>query len=256
MNIIQRINLFNLWCRFALAQARKFGGKLCKVKFDQPLYAKAIKIVASADKSDPISNIFVRLGGFHLLMSFLGSIGYIICGSGFEEAMELICAKNSVTHIINGHACERAIRCHFLIHIVLSKLLFDIAEVSQDLKQKIASFLDNFDLKDVDVTSAETLMDEIQNLFETLSERSKTSELWLQYWKQLSLVKLFIRAERMGDFELHLYCIKCMLPYFHAAGHLHYAKYAQYYIQVISLFCLINERIIITKSCDFRMCYI
>lgn len=235
-----------------MTQTRKCGGSITIVTFDQPLYAKAIKIVASADNSDPISKIFVRLGGFHLLMSFLGSIGYIMSGSGLQEAMELVYAKNSVVHIMNGHAYERAMRCHFLIQIVLSKLLFDVAEVSPDLKQKVASFLNNVDLKKIDVDSAEKLMDEIEELFETLSERSKTSQLWLQYWKQISLVKLFIRAERMGDFELHLYCVKCMIPFFDAAGHLPYAKYAHYYVQVVMASYLKNEHFP-TKFSDYRM---
>lgn len=224
---------------------------MCIVTFDQPLYAKATKIVASADKADPISNIFVRLGGFHLLMSFLGSIGHIMGGSGLDEAMELIYAKNSVVHIMNGHAYERALRCHFLIHIVLSTLMFDATEVDQDLKQKASHFLDNFDLKKVDDDSAEKLMDGIENLFANLSDSSKTSALWLQYWKQVSLAKLFIRAERMGDFELHLYCVKCMLPFFHSAGHLPYAKYAHYYVQVCMMSFLISNEFT-TRVCDCR----
>ena len=42
---------------------------------------------------------------------------------------------------------------------------------------------------------------------------------------------LYVRAERTGDWELHLYCVHQMLPHFHAAGHIHYAKCAQLYLQ-------------------------
>lgn len=86
---------------------------LCIVTFDQPLYAKAVEMVFSAAPTDPMSKIFVRLGGFHLLMSFLGSIGFIMAGSGLEEAMETIYAPRAVVHIMNGHAYERAVRAHF-----------------------------------------------------------------------------------------------------------------------------------------------
>ena len=43
------------------------------ITFDQPLYLKAYEIVESAGL-----NIFVRLGGFHQLMSFLGSISCLM----------------------------------------------------------------------------------------------------------------------------------------------------------------------------------
>ena len=44
-------------------------------------------------------------------------------------------------------------------------------------------------------------------------------------------MQYFIRAERTGDWKLHLYCIREMLPHLHAAGHLHYAKSARLYLQ-------------------------
>ena len=44
-------------------------------------------------------------------------------------------------------------------------------------------------------------------------------------------MRLFVRAERTGDLELHLDSVKAMLPYLHAAGHLSYAKSAHLYVQ-------------------------
>ena len=47
----------------------------------------------------------------------------------------------------------------------------------------------------------------------------------------MSLVRLFVRAERCGSWDLHIDTVKRMLPYFHAAGHLQYAKSAHLYVQ-------------------------
>lgn len=206
----------------------------CIVTFDQPLYAKAVELVYSADPNDPISSIFVRLGGFHLLMSFLGSIGFIMAGSGLEEAFETVYAPRAVIHIMNGHAYERALRAHFLAHLVLTKLILDgcVDKFSSQLQKKVKNFMDKFDVTEIDESGADSIMDEIESQFQNLSENSRTAELWLQYWKQITILKYFIRAERTGDFELHLYSIKLMIPYFHAAGHLQYAKYAQLYLEV------------------------
>ena len=50
--------------------------------FDQPLYIKAADIVAP---SPDLTNIFIRLGGFHLVMSYLGSICYIMGDRGLYK---------------------------------------------------------------------------------------------------------------------------------------------------------------------------
>lgn len=47
----------------------------------------------------------------------------------------------------------------------------------------------------------------------------------------VSVLKDFIAAERMGDWNLHLHTIERMIPYFHASGHFPYAKSAQMYLQ-------------------------
>lgn len=61
----------------------KTNNQPCIVTFDQPLYIKSWKICASSDDTN-LKSFVVRLGGFHLLMSFLGSIGNIlVCFESF-----------------------------------------------------------------------------------------------------------------------------------------------------------------------------
>ena len=66
---------------FIRSQADKLSIKTPVVTFDQPLWYKASGIIANKGL-----NIVCRLGGFHTLMSFMGSIGYMMSGSGLEEA--------------------------------------------------------------------------------------------------------------------------------------------------------------------------
>ena len=42
---------------------------------------------------------------------------------------------------------------------------------------------------------------------------------------------LYIRAEREGEFGLHLYACKQMIPYFFEASHVNYARYGLCYIK-------------------------
>jgi len=66
----------------ALEKVKRYGYDVCVITFDQPLYAKAREIVSAAPEKSDLSKIVIRLGGFNLLISFFGVIGYIMQGSG------------------------------------------------------------------------------------------------------------------------------------------------------------------------------
>ncbi|CAH2989439.1 unnamed protein product [Chilo suppressalis] len=94
----------------AVENSKRCSQKTTFITFDQPLYWKARDIVGAADPTSDLKNVVVRLGGFHLLVSFMGSIGMIMSGSGVEELFKLIYAENCVEKILAGHAYARAVR--------------------------------------------------------------------------------------------------------------------------------------------------
>lgn len=57
-------------------------------------------------------------------------------------------------------------------------------------------------------------------------EVSRTASLWMRYSEMVNILKRFIKAERTGNWELHLQTLQDMLPYFAVAGHNLYAKSA------------------------------
>lgn len=85
---------------FVIEQTRQLGMEVPVLTFDQPLWLKATDIANA--KSLPIVLI---LGGFHLMMSYLGSVGHLMKGSGLQEALETVYASNTVEHIFfwEGH---------------------------------------------------------------------------------------------------------------------------------------------------------
>jgi hypothetical protein len=93
------------------------------VTFDQPLWWKALGIILAEPKESDLKSIVLRLGGLHTEMSFLGSVGYLMSGSGIEQVLETIFAGNTVEHILSGKAIARAVRGHLLIDGVLNGLL-------------------------------------------------------------------------------------------------------------------------------------
>ena len=93
------------------------------VTFDQPLYWKALTITQQEPEGSPLKSVVLMLGGLHTRMSFLGSIGYIMAGSGLEDMLELVYAKNTTIHMLSGKAIARAIRGHLLIDQALNSLI-------------------------------------------------------------------------------------------------------------------------------------
>ena len=58
------------------------------------------------------------------MISFLGSIGLMMKGSGLEEALENVYGANVMTHMMSGKAIFRALRENFLVEAALvNKLL-------------------------------------------------------------------------------------------------------------------------------------
>ncbi|KAJ8875668.1 hypothetical protein PR048_023566 [Dryococelus australis] len=171
-----------------------------------------------------LDSVTLQLGGFHLLVSFMGSIEFVMSGSDIEELWMQVYAKSSVTHMISDHAVFRAVRAHMLTSMYqeeLHKLFLDVStgeEMIPDAVESpvLVSFLASFERK-----------------YKALSEQSRTGKLWVQYLRQVDILRLFIRVERSGDWELHLQGVQSMLPHLHAAEHFHYAKSVHLYVQQI-----------------------
>lgn len=225
--------------KFVESQARTLGITTPVITFDQPLWIKAFEIIKAKSL-----DMVCMLGGFHLLMSFIGSIGSLMKKSGLEESMEQIYAKNTVPHIISGKAISRALRANFIVESALvCKLMspligsgnagIEIEELKADLDQIVDGCKDDSNLF-IDMSKYPTLSKLLQRLEEyknDLSSCSRTAKLWLQYLEYMQIVKDFIRSERTGDFNLYLYSISRMINLFAATAHIHYAKSARLHLQ-------------------------
>ena len=235
-------------------QARSLGLPSTCITFDQPLYIKAVDVTFKAQL-----DVVVRLGGFHTLMSFMGSLGHIMRGSGIEEVLLLLYGENTLEHVLSGKAYARAIRAHFLIQSALVQLLI----------QYLASPADKYTAGNVivgDMTEdslagsvTDTCLSEIESLYEQtitsgfveytecdslavfsqhlerikcmLREQCRTARLWITYIEYVDVLRKFLIAERTGNWLLHLNAMQCMLPLFSVTGHMNYARSARVYLQ-------------------------
>ena len=182
-------------------QAEQLSIPTACITFDQPLWRKAVEIITERS---------LRLGGFHTMMSFLGSIGSMMKGSGLEEALEQVYGPNAVAHMMTGKAVSRALRGHFLVEsALLNKLMLAITPNKSMESEKMTNTSDDSDT----YADCDNKPDLCKYMCDTL--------------------KIFIRAERIGDWNLHLIAIGKMLNLFAATGHIDYAKSSRLYLQLM-----------------------
>ena len=118
-------------------------------------------------------------------------------------------------------------RAHFLVEgALVNKLILqcveqDLVEAGDRLSateiEKIRDFYDGIAGKSVSVMSNDG-SNELIKLHNcllkykgSLGKTSQTAKLWLQYIEYVETVKLFIRAERTGNWNLHLIAVGNMM---------------------------------------------
>ena len=148
---------------------------------------------------DKFPNFYPRLGGMHLLMSFMGCIGTLMKDTGLTELLSPVFA--GVSKMLSGKKFPQNVRA---LRMVTEELLRDL-------------------LKDKPIESNQDLM----TTLEDIAVKSKTAKLWIDVViKSTFIAMLYIRAEREGDVLLHIHSVELMRPYFFQAGHTHYARYS------------------------------
>ena len=69
----------------------------------------------------------------------------------------------------------------------------------------------------------------IQTYKDELAAKSRTAK----YIDYINIITIFIRAERTGNWNLHLTAVSQMLNLFSATGHINYAKSGRLYLQMM-----------------------
>ena len=179
---------------------------------DQQLHKLAVQI--QWNEPERFQNMTIRLGGMHMLMSFIGTNGTLIKGTGLEDVMAK--AFVGVKKMLEGKKFPHNFRA---MRIVAEDLLGDV----------------------IDPESFESTQQLLDSLLETLKD-SKTSKVWIKmFLKPLFIALRFVRAELL----FHLSATREMMPYLFAAGHHHFVRWGTQYInQLENLFGEVKERFV------------
>ena len=68
----------------------------------------------------------MRLGGFHVAVTFMGAVGYLMKGSGIEELLveSSACDKGTAEKVLNGKDYYKMLRFHLLLSDAITGLFW------------------------------------------------------------------------------------------------------------------------------------
>ena len=161
---------------------------------DQQLYKVAVNVMWV--HPEQFVNFIPRLGGMHMLMSYIGAVGTLRSNTGLEELMQS--TFGGVPKMLTGKKFPQNARALRMVVEVVLKEIIQNTDTHNDLMA----------------------------VLEERASRSRTTKMWLDNLiKPVMIMMTFIQAEREGDWQLHLWSATAMMPYFFASGHYNYARY-------------------------------
>ena len=184
----------------AQTMTKQTGQKFTLFTADLQLYKLVVDIKWAYP--DKFSTLFPRLGGMHMLMSFIGSIGSIMEETGLSEVLSSV--FGGVPKMLIGKKFPQNMRA---LRLLTEELLRPIIE-----KHEIEN------------------MDQLMAILDDLASQSRTTRVWVNVViKSTFIMMMYVRGEREGNVALNVVSTDLMLPYFYFAMHLHYARYGLYF---------------------------
>ena len=122
--------------------------------------------------------------------------------------------------MISGHAYARALRGHFLVCAALNALMLEenidcLADINLSQFQNVYNSLFDVSSETISIVNESVVTNLSQTLDKisaNLSSQSRTGKLWINYLRHINILRLFIYAERTGNWDLHLYSVVEMIP--------------------------------------------
>ena len=164
-------------------------------------------------------------------------------GTGLNNVLWEVYGENAAVHMMSGKAVQRAFRGHLLVNKCLNKMIVtEKVDEQPELNLLVSEAEDIY----ASLVKGETTMDSakisepltqlataIDKKKAGLRERSKTSQLWLNYQEMMNVSTSLFKSDRAGNWQMHLRAVPDCLPIFATAGYFNYLKSAYYYVQEI-----------------------
>ena len=211
-------------------------------------------------KQDEFSNVVVHLGAFHTMCSYMGALGKMMAGSGFEDILieSGICASGSVEKVLSGKHYNRALRVHQHMSDAIERMLLhefceskklststqdDFNEMHSQLQLQDLEILAN-DPNFINLTSVLTNTECI-SFFNDFNEYKcqvrkgllgKTAQFWISYSDSVQILMQFQHAVKENNLDLYITSLRHLCGLLFSADHVNYARYLPlYFMKLLNL---------------------
>lgn len=215
--------------------------------FDQQLYAVAQQVKWSMPEL--FRNHVIRLGGFHEVTCFIASIGKIWGDAGLRDLLvdSDVYAGNSTDQMLAGKQYHRAVRGLTLSYEVMMQALIvqfikwceenQRAYMSEQACKNLVEAQEELMVGDISGELVAKISDYVKNEFKPLMEefcnygrKSPTFKFWLTFIDTVQVLLWNVRAERDGNWDMHIATQGAMLPTIFVANRTNYARYVPVYV--------------------------
>ena len=226
------------------------GQTVTVVTLDQALFCRARELLWLCPEM--LDKVVVRLGGFHISMNYLGVLGQHFAHSGLSDAWisSGVYGKATTEQILKGKSWNRAVRAHKLTFDALFRLFLKQFKEWQEEQQRTSfedfsqhalllalQFDDNSNDKAEGCSLRETqCLTHMDDFCEDLEEFVDSNQgngtfvYWMQYFNMVGALLRFIRAEREGNWNLHINSFQEMLPLMTLYDHTNYTRWGTIYL--------------------------
>ena len=232
-----QFDTLNTVVRRCMSISHHFGQQYTVITVDQALYCKLMELKWIV--TDYKTKLIPRLGGLHISMNFLKIIGKHMAACGLYEAWieSGILGPGAAELVFSGKAYKKAMRAHkqsiqALWRILISKFFKELAQINNDLYESICSIQGDCDKIAglVAMIQGDTYQKIFAEFIESECEKNANFHFWWGYMEMVSILLMFTRAQREGNWDLHIASFVRMVPFFYRYDHQNYARWGTIYI--------------------------
>ena len=220
------------------------------IAMDQPLYSRGKELIWS--NPEMYSDVILLMGDLHILFNFLKGIGQHLESSGLEDIwVETgLFGPNTTDSMMEGKAYYRAVRGHTLAYEALwrfwwTKFMEWVGESEHltEIQAQVKKLEELFHERKAEYNDEIHLM--VNELCEVLEKRDFNDLIqkfhakfqdepnyayWTNYMRMVEILLGFIRANREGNWQLHVDTFAVMLPWLTIYDHTNYARWGPVYV--------------------------
>ena len=236
--------------------SRHIGQDHTIITADQPLYSRGKELVWANPRFEKV--IFL-LGGLHIAFNFLKVMGQHMENAGLADLWTEsgVYAVNSTESMLEGKAYYRAVRGHLLTYEALWHTKWQVfvawllerghgnEQPIKELTQEVCKvFQDSSTNRKSECSSRVQKLSAFfrdSNLERLLQEFDKDQNddlnfrLWSSYMTMVETLMDFTRAQREGNWVLHIESFAAMIPWFLIYDHTNYARWGPIYLADMKL---------------------